>query len=92
MIDIFNEITKIEKRAKLLIIGDGDLRDQMLSKIKNYGIENNVLYLGRREDIVKFFNAMGCFLLPSLYEGLPIVGIEAESCGLPIFFLNRCSY
>ena len=58
----------------------------MLSKIKEYGIEDKVLYLGRREDIKQFYNAMDCFLLPSLYEGLPVVGIEAECHGLPIFF------
>lgn len=50
------------------------------------GIENQVAYLGRREDIQQFYNAMDCFLLPSLYEGLPVVGLEAESCGLPMFF------
>ncbi len=86
LIDIFNEIQKIEKKSKLLLIGDGDLRDQMLSKIKEYGIEDKVLYLGRREDIKQFYNAMDCFLLPSLYEGLPVVGVEAECCGLPVFF------
>lgn len=86
IIDIFYEITKIEKKAKLLIIGDGELREAMLSKIKKYSIEDKVLYLGRREDIKQFYNAMDCFLLPSLYEGLPVVGVEAECCGLPMFF------
>lgn len=86
IIDIFNEIYKKEKKAKLMIIGDGNLRKEMMAKIKLLGIEEAVLYLGRREDIHQFYNAMDCFLLPSLYEGLPIVGIEAESCGLPVFF------
>ncbi len=86
IIDIFNEIRKIETKAKLLIIGDGELREDMLARIKEYGIEDKVQYLGRREDIRQFYNAMDCFLLPSLYEGLPVVGIEAESCGLPMFF------
>ncbi len=86
IIDVFYQIVKKEPKAKLLIIGDGDLRDQMLNRIKKYGIEDNVLYLGRREDIQKFYNAMDCFLLPSLYEGLPVVGVEAECCGLPVFF------
>lgn len=86
VIDIFNEILKVEDKAKLLIVGDGDLRETMIDKISEYNIENKVLYLGRREDIKQFYNAMDCFLLPSLYEGLPVVGIEAESCGLPIFF------
>lgn len=86
VIDIFNEILKEEKKAKLLIIGDGDLKNQMFERIKEYGIEESVLYLGRREDIRQFYNAMDCFLLPSLYEGLPVVGVEAECCGLPVFF------
>ena len=86
IIDIFNEIAKMEARAKLLIVGDGELKNDMLAKIKEYGIEDKVLYLGRREDIRQFYNAMDCFLLPSLYEGLPVVGVEAECCGLPVFF------
>lgn len=86
IIDIFNEIVKQEPKAKLLIIGDGNLREEMLRRIKEYGIEESVIYLGRREDIQQFYNAMDCFLLPSLYEGLPVVGVEAENCGLPIFF------
>lgn len=86
IIDIFNEITKIEERAKLLLIGDGELKEKMLARIADYEIEDRVLYLGRREDIKQFYNAMDCFLLPSLYEGLPVVGVEAECYGLPTFF------
>lgn len=86
ILDIFAEILKIEEKAKLLIIGDGDLREDMLKKIDDLGINESVLYLGRREDIKQFYNAMDGFLLPSLYEGLPVVGVEAECCGLPMFF------
>lgn len=86
IIDIFNEIVKQEPRAKLVLIGDGDLKEAMLERISKYGIEDQVLYLGRREDIQQFYNAMDAFLLPSLYEGLPVVGVEAECCGLPMFF------
>lgn len=86
IIDIFNEIVKKEPKVKLLLIGHGDLEEEMLGRIKNYGIEDHVLFLGKREDIHQFYNAMDCFLLPSLYEGLPVVGVEAECCGLPMFF------
>lgn len=89
IIDIFNEIAKIEDRAKLLIIGDGELREDMLARIAEYGIKDKVLYLGRREDVKQFYNAMDAFLLPSLYEGLPVVGVEAECCGLPVFFSTQ---
>lgn len=86
VIDVFNAIVKKQSNAKLLIIGDGNLRDAMFARIDEYGINDHVLYLGRREDISQFYNAMDCFLLPSLYEGLPVVGVEAENCGLPVFF------
>ena len=86
IIDIFNEIVKKEPKAKLLLIGHGELEEEMLNRIKSYGIDNHVLFLGKREDIHQFYNAMDCFLLPSLYEGLPVVGVEAECCGLPMFF------
>lgn len=86
IVDIFNEIVKKEPKAKLLLIGYGELEDEMLDRIKKYGIEDHVLFLGKREDIHQFYNAMDCFLLPSLYEGLPVVGVEAECCGLPMFF------
>ena len=86
IIEIFAAVVKKESKAKLCLIGDGELLDDVLAKIKELGIEKQVDYLGRREDIQQFYNAMDCFLLPSLYEGLPVVGLEAESCGLPVFF------
>ena len=86
LIDIFAAIVKKEPRAVLCLIGDGELKEEMFSRIKEHGIEKQINYLGRREDIQPFYNAMDCFLLPSLYEGLPVVGLEAESCGLPMFF------
>lgn len=86
MIEIFGAVAKKEPKAVLCLIGDGELKEDMMSKIKELGIENQVDYMGRREDIQQFYNAMDCFILPSLYEGLPVVGLEAESCGLPVFF------
>lgn len=86
LIEIFAAIVKKEPKAVLCLIGDGELKSNMMAKIDELGIKENVDYLGRREDIQQFYNAMDCFLLPSLYEGLPVVGLEAESCGLPMFF------
>ena len=86
LIEIFNAIAKKEDKAILCLIGDGELKDKILDKVKELGLEDKVKYLGRREDIQQFYNAMDCFVLPSLYEGLPVVGLEAESCGLPMFF------
>lgn len=86
LIDIFNEIQKIHPKSKLLLVGDGNLKEEMLKKVENFNIKDKVIYLGRTEDIHKLYNAMDCFVLPSLYEGLPVVGVESECSGLPVFF------
>lgn len=89
IIDIFSSIIKKEPSARLCLIGDGELKESVLAKIAELGLTESVDYLGRREDIQQFYNAMDAFLLPSLYEGLPVVGLEAESCGLPMFFSSE---
>lgn len=86
LIEIFAAIVRKEPKAILCLIGDGELKLDIMTKIKDLEIEKQVNYLGIREDIQQFYNAMDIFLLPSLYEGLPVVGLEAESCGLPVFF------
>lgn len=89
IIELFNEIQKIDNKAHLVLIGFGGLEKAMMDKVIEYGIEEKVENLGRREDIKQFYNAFDCFLLPSLYEGLPVVGLESQSCGLPIFFSDE---
>jgi len=86
IIDVFNEIQKIQSNAHLVLIGFGELEEKMMERVKMYGISSKVENLGRREDIKQFYNGFDAFLLPSLYEGLPVVGLESQSCGLPIFF------
>lgn len=86
MLDIFSEIAKKQPQARLVIIGHGSMEAQMNERIQSLGIANRVENLGKREDIKQFYNAFDAFLLPSLYEGLPVVGVESQACGLPIFF------
>ena len=86
LIDIFNEIAKIQDNAILVMIGFGELEEEMMERIKSYGIGDRVVNLGRRDDIKQFYNSFDTFLLPSLYEGMPVVGLEAQCAGLPIFF------
>lgn len=86
LIDIFNEISKKQHNAVLVMIGFGELEGQMMARIRDYGLQERVENLGRRDDIKQFYNAFDAFILPSLYEGMPVVGVEAQCCGLPIFF------
>ncbi len=86
LIDIFREISRRQDNALLVIIGFGELEKDIHERIAQYGIRDKVVDLGRRDDIKQFYNAFDAFLLPSLYEGMPVVGVEAQCAGLPIFF------
>lgn len=86
LIDIFNEIAQKQKNAILVMIGFGELENEIHHRIQSYGITDRVIDLGCRDDVKQFYNAFDAFLLPSLYEGMPVVGIEAQCAGLPIFF------
>mgnify|MGYP002586363861 CR=1 FL=1 len=95
LIDVFNEIHRIQKNAVLLLIGDavGDLTylKQAKEKVRKLGIEEAVLFLGMRNDVPQLMQAMDCFVLPSRFEGLPVVGIEAQAAGLPCYFADTIS-
>jgi glycosyltransferase EpsF len=83
LIDIFAEVLKKNEDAVLLLIGEGELEDEVRLKVKSLEIEDNVLFLGRKADAYRYYQAMDLFLLPSRYEGLPVVGVEAQAAGLP---------
>ena len=82
LIDIFNEIYKKNNNSLLLLAGQGPLMDEIKNKVKSLKLEKNVKFLGQRDDIDVLYQAFDVFLLPSLYEGLPVVGVEAQATGL----------
>ncbi len=81
LIDIFNELHKTEKNSILLLIGQGPLMDEIKQKVKTLGISDSVKFLGQRDDVNELYQVFDVFLLPSLYEGLPVVGVEAQATG-----------
>lgn len=89
LIDIFNEVLKQKKNARLLLIGDGKLKLQIEEKVKKLGIKSAVMFLGVRNDVADLYNAMDVFILPSLYEGLPVVGVEVQANGLPFICSDK---
>lgn len=82
LIDIFNEVHKQKENSILLLAGQGPLMEEMKEKVRNLGLEKNVEFLGQRSDINELYQAFDVFCLPSLYEGLPVVGVEAQATGL----------
>lgn len=82
LIEIFNEIHKKEKNAILLLAGQGPLLEEIKEKVNNLSLVDCVKFLGQRSDANELYQAFDVFLLPSLYEGLPVVGVEAQASGL----------
>lgn len=88
LVDIFNEVCKKRTDAVLLLLGDGPLMAKTKYKINELSISDKVIFTGNLSNPEIYYNAMDCFVLPSLYEGLGIVCIEAQVNGLPCIVSN----
>lgn len=85
IVDILVKLNKLSKKYVLIWVGSGPLLENVKSYTEKKGISENILFLGDRDDVNKIYSAMDCFLLPSKYEGLGIVFLEAQASGLPCF-------
>ncbi|MFI3328897.1 MAG: glycosyltransferase [bacterium] len=88
LIDIFYEYHKKNINSKLLLVGDGGLKNDIVKKIEELSIENSVIFTGIVDNVTDYLMAMDCFILPSLHEGLSIAIIEAQTTGLNILASN----
>lgn len=86
IIDVFERLLKLKPNSKLILIGDGPLRNNVAEYVKELRIQDKVLFLGERGDVFKLLQVLDVFLLPSLFEGLPVSGIEAQAAGVPCLF------
>lgn len=91
LIDIFFELQKISPDAKLVLAGQGELLSEICEKVQYLGIERKVLFLGECSDIEDLLQCFDIFIMPSLFEGLPIAGIEAQAAGLPLLVSDTIS-
>lgn len=82
-IDLISELVKRNPKYMLLIIGTGSLKDVIVDKIAKLNLKNNVLLLENRNDVNELMQAMDVFLMPSLWEGLPLALVEAQAASLP---------
>lgn len=83
LIDVFAQIHKLDKDACLLLVGSGEMEQQIRDKVEKNGLRDCVIFAGVRLDIPQILSAMDVFLFPSLYEGMPNTVIEAQATGLP---------
>ena len=88
LLEIFKELKKKRPNSKLLLVGKGSKEEKIRAKAAEYGILEDIIFTGIREDVYLFYQAMDIFVFPSLYEGLGMVNIEAQTSGLPCFVSN----
>lgn len=84
LLDAFAAVLKSEPNCWLALAGDGPLHAATLARAGELGIEGHVRLLGPRNDLERFYPMLDCFVLPSLYEGLPLALLEAMAVALPI--------
>ena len=83
LLEVVSEMIILNNKVKLILAGDGELRKDMECYAEELGIKENVYFLGIRKDIDKILNNLDIFIFPSIYEGLGLVMIEAQSAGIP---------
>ena len=89
LLSIMKEIEKRNIKAKLLLVGEGPRENEIKDMVKSMSLENRIILYGTSKSVNEFMQAMDVFVLPSHFEGLPIVGVEAQAAGLPCIFSNE---
>jgi glycosyltransferase involved in cell wall biosynthesis len=89
LVEVFTELLKQKPNAMLLLAGNGPLRKEMEGEVASRGISDHVRFLGQRSDADALYCAADVFCLPSLYEGLPVVAVEAQAAGLSCTLSDR---
>ncbi|KAF1298822.1 hypothetical protein BAU15_14155 [Enterococcus sp. JM4C] len=91
LIDLFSEYHKNNGDSKLLLVGNGPLQKEIEGKIRSLNLNSVVKVVGFNSEVENYYQAMDLFVMPSLYEGLPVAGIEAQASGLPCLFSQTIS-
>ena len=89
LIRIFDELHKKDANTVLLLIGVGEKEDEIRKQVHELNLDECVRFLGNRDDVNELYQAMDVFVMPSLFEGIPVVGVEAQFAGLPCVFSNK---
>ena len=83
LLDVFARIHQRDPGARLLLVGDGELRPQIEKAIEAYHLSGSVILPGLQDNVWDYYQAMDVFAFPSIYEGLPVSTVEAQTSGLP---------
>lgn len=86
LLNVFKQYLVIDPNAVLLLIGDGPLKNEIENTISSENLTDSVKLLGIRRDVPALMQCLDIFLLPSLYEGLPVSLVEAQAASLPCVY------
>ena len=89
LLKIAEAVQRSGKKATVLVAGTGPMEQEVRQRAREMGVENVVRFLGVRQDIPQLLAAMDLFLLPSLFEGLPVTLMETQASGLPALVSDR---
>lgn len=85
LLELYKMLKEDFTNSKLVLVGDGELRESIEDRIRELELEKDVILTGAREDVEDFYSLFDCLLFPSKWEGLPVTVIEAQAAGLPCF-------
>lgn len=83
LIKVFSELLKRDENALLLLIGRGELEEQIRQEVRELSLEKQVVFMGIRNDVPELLSTLDVFVLPSHFEGLPVTLVEVQANGLP---------
>ncbi|MBQ7410039.1 MAG: glycosyltransferase family 1 protein [Clostridia bacterium] len=89
IINLMEKLLRENENLKLLLIGDGETKEEINKLACDLNINNKIIFLGIREDVNRIYQAMDILIMPSLFEGLPVTGIEAQANGLKCLFSDN---
>lgn len=88
-VNVLKRVIDSGRDAKLLLIGEGDLKRKVMDLVEELKLTDKVIFLGKREDMPNILSALDIFLFPSFYEGFPNAVLEAQACGLPCLLSDK---
>lgn len=89
LLQVFGETLRLRPDARLLLLGEGETWGEVRAQAGRMNLAGRMFFTGARRDVAKMYSAMDVFCLPSFYEGLPVVALEAQANGLPCLFSDQ---
>ena len=89
LLEVFAEYAKSDDDAQLVLLGDGELLERVKERAGKIGLADRVTFVGNVPNANEWYQAFDCFVLPSIWEGLPVVGVEAQTADLPCIFSDN---